>query len=77
MDTNTGPILGGVGIALSALTMIYTAVNHKRIRAKCCGKSIEMQIDIDPTTNNRNSMKVHPESSPSSNPDPKVVVVTN
>lgn len=74
MDNSTGPILGGTGIALSVLTMIYTAINHKRIRAKCCGRNLEIQIDIDPTTGNRNSVKVQPQQTSSSSSEPQIVV---
>ena len=29
--------------------MVYAAINHKRIRAKCCGRSVDFEINIDPT----------------------------
>jgi len=29
--------------------MIYAAINHKRIRAKCCGRSVDFEINIDET----------------------------
>jgi hypothetical protein len=29
--------------------MVYAAINHKRIRAKCCGRSLDFEINIDPT----------------------------
>ncbi len=75
MEDNTGPILGGVGIALSVLTMIFTAINHKKVKAKCCNKVIEMSLDVDST--NRNSVKIHPEASSEPSGQPKVVVVTH
>jgi hypothetical protein len=31
------------------LGVIYSAINHKHIRSKCCGKLYEVSIDIDPT----------------------------
>ena len=28
---------------------IYAAVNHRRCRSKCCGRSMEISVDIDQT----------------------------
>ena len=28
---------------------VYTAVNHKKIRCKCCGKNLDMSVDVDST----------------------------
>lgn len=62
---NLGSILGGSGAAILSLAgMIYTAINHKRVRAKCCGKEFEMEVDIGSTqegaTAPKQSAKVHP-----------------
>ena len=46
---DTGSVVGGVGIAMSIISMVYAAVNHKRIRAKCCGRIIEMELDVTDT----------------------------
>lgn len=69
-STNTGTIVGGVGIALSVLSMIFAAVNHKKLRAKCCGKVIEMELDVSSsagaggpnpdTADKRKTVKIHP-----------------
>ena len=48
MDTTN--ILGVVGFACSILGIVYTAVNHKRIRSKCCGKFFEASLDVENTT---------------------------
>ena len=48
MDTTN--ILGVVGFAVSILGIVYTAVNHKRIRSKCCGKLFEASLDVENTT---------------------------
>jgi hypothetical protein len=45
----TGTVLGGAGLFISILGVIYSAINHKHIRSKCCGKVYEVSIDIDPT----------------------------
>jgi hypothetical protein len=48
MDTTS--LLGLLGFGLSVLGAIYTAVNHKRVRSRCCNKVIEASIDIENTT---------------------------
>ena len=48
MDTTN--ILGIVGFAMSIVGIIYTAINHKRVRSKCCGKLLEVSLDVDNTT---------------------------
>jgi len=69
---NLGSILGGSGAAiLSALGVLYTAVNHKRVKAKCCGKTFEAELDIGSTEaatettakapKTQSTSKVHPE----------------
>ena len=44
-----GSVLGGSGVVLSILGMIYTAINHKRIRGRCCGREIDIEVNIDST----------------------------
>ena len=54
-----GQILGAGSILLSVCGAIYAAVNHKRIKAKCCGRNIEMEIHIDEAS--KRNIQVHPE----------------
>ena len=28
---------------------VYAAINHKKIRCKCCGKNLDMSVDVDST----------------------------
>ena len=49
MDSTTGGILGIFGFLISGCGAIYAAVNHKKIRFKCCGKDLDMSVDIDET----------------------------
>ena len=49
MDSNTGGILGIFAFLTSAAGLIYAAVNHKRIRCRCCGRDLDMSVDVDPT----------------------------
>ena len=49
MDSNTGGILGIFAFLTSAAGLIYAAINHKRIRCRCCGRDLDMSVDVDPT----------------------------
>ena len=46
---DTGAALGGTGLFISLIGIIYSAINHKHIRTKCCGREIEISLDIDST----------------------------
>ncbi len=46
---DTGAALGGTGLFISLVGIIYSAINHKHIRTKCCGREIEISLDIDST----------------------------
>ena len=36
--------------SLALFSMVITAINHKRIRSSCCGKKVEVSMDIENTT---------------------------
>ena len=42
--------IGGISLFISVCGMIYTAINHKKIRGRCCGRELSASIDIDTTT---------------------------
>lgn len=44
----SGVSVGSVAI-LAILYQVYKAVNHHRIRSKCCGRQLDASIDIDTT----------------------------
>lgn len=48
---DTGAALGRTGLFISLVGIIYSAINHKHIRSKCCGRNLEFSIDIDSTKN--------------------------
>jgi hypothetical protein len=50
MDTNilAGGATGSALIVLAGL--IYKLLNHKKITSRCCGRSLEVALDIDDTT---------------------------
>lgn len=39
-----------VAIVVSVGGVIITAVNHTRIRSACCGRKIDVSLDIEKTT---------------------------
>jgi len=49
MDSDAGNILGVFAFLTSSAGLIYAAVNHKRIRCRCCGRDVDMSVDVDPT----------------------------
>ena len=49
MNSETGGILGVFGFLASMGGLIYAAINHKKVRCRCCGKDLDMSVDIDPT----------------------------
>ena len=49
MDSQASGILGIFGFLVSMGGAIYAAINHKKIRCKCCGKNLDMSVDVDST----------------------------
>ena len=43
-------IIGYSSLVLSALSSIYIAVNHKRLRSVCCNRMCVTSIDIESTS---------------------------
>ena len=60
MNSETGGILGVFGFLASMGGLIYTAINHKKIRCRCCGKDLDMSVDIDETDAAKSTAKVKP-----------------
>ena len=56
MDSDTSGALGIIAFLVSIAGVIYAAVNHKHVRMHCCGRDVEMSVDVDPT----NTAKVAP-----------------
>lgn len=50
MDTPTIFTGGSVGVALSCIVWILYRVNHKRCRSSCCGRNVEVSVDVENTT---------------------------
>ena len=43
----TNMILSTIAIVTSVVGTIVVAVNHTRIRSRCCGKTMEASLDIE------------------------------
>jgi hypothetical protein len=50
MDSNTTAVVGYVSIILSVGTILLGVVNHKRIRSNCCGRKVDVSLDVENTT---------------------------
>jgi len=46
----TGSIGASITIGLAIGYKIFQIINHKRVRSNCCGKKIEMSVDIESTS---------------------------
>ena len=59
MDTNSSLVGGGVvATAVLVAGIVYKAINHKHIRSRCCGRALDMAIDIDDSTPAPTTVKV-------------------
>ena len=47
MESN---VLGIIASVLSVASTIVVAINHTRIRSACCGRNLEVSLDIDKNT---------------------------
>lgn len=51
MDQTTALLGTGTGTTLLLVAIyLYKTLNHRRVRSNCCGKKIEMSLDIDETS---------------------------
>jgi len=39
-----------VAVVISSAGAIFTALNHTRVRSACCGRKLEISLDVDKTT---------------------------
>ena len=59
MDSNN--IISAVSLVVSVLGAGLVAINHKRIRSKCCRQEISASLDIENTTPPGNSSPLEPD----------------
>jgi hypothetical protein len=50
MEQATTNILTYIAFAVGVASSVLAAVNHQRIRSSCCGRTVEVSIDIERTT---------------------------
>jgi len=51
MDVNVfGAYSGIVSSVMIISGIIYTAINHRRCRSRCCGRTMEVSVDIEHTS---------------------------
>ena len=50
MEQATTNVLTYVAFGVGVLSSVLAAVNHTRIRSACCGKKVEISLDVDKTT---------------------------
>ena len=50
MDNEDTSVIAFCGLAVSILTAVIGAINHKRIRSECCGSKGQISFDIDTTS---------------------------
>jgi len=72
-NIDLGSVLGGTGAVLSVLSMIYTAINHKRIRGRCCGREIDIELNIDSTKEPGDAAGATAPQAPSTPPESPIV----
>jgi hypothetical protein len=48
MDSTQALAISGVVFGVAGT--IYGAINHRRVISNCCGRRVELSLDIEPTT---------------------------
>jgi hypothetical protein len=72
---DTGAALGGTGLFISLVGIIYSAINHKHIRATCCGKQMDFSIDIDSTDDSKQKGEDKKEEDKKEEDKPKNTII--
>jgi hypothetical protein len=49
MEDSTTNTIAIIGLVISVASTVIAVINHTRIKSMCCGKKIEMSIDISKT----------------------------
>jgi hypothetical protein len=50
MDQSQTNILAYVAFAVGLVSSVLAAINHQRLKSACCGRVIEVSLDIERTT---------------------------
>ena len=61
---------GGVGASIIlTIGIIYKLINHKKLVSRCCGRSIDMSLDIGDTTPQDVKIKIREPKTPKATAD--------
>jgi hypothetical protein len=66
-------MLGMSALIVSIVGTVIAAINHKKIRSNCCGRKVEMSIDIQDTTNSPSVRPINPHPPISQPPPPPIL----
>lgn len=61
-------VLGVTALVISVVGAVIAAINHKRLRSNCCGKKVEMSVDISDTTHSPTIRPAAPSPKPPAPP---------
>ena len=50
MDANATAVVAIVGLVVSVGGSVLAVINHTRIRSMCCGRKLEVSLDVDKTS---------------------------
>jgi len=50
MEATATNISAVLALVISVVGTVIGIVNHKRLRSSCCGKKVEVSVDIENTT---------------------------
>lgn len=59
-------VMGMIALIVSVGGIVIGIINHKKVRSSCCGRKMEVSLDIDDT-----SARVAPKGSPIATPPPQ------
>jgi len=62
MDANATAVVAVIGLVISVGGSILAIVNHTRIRSVCCGKKLEVSLDVDKTSPGRDTPPKTPKN---------------
>ena len=50
MDSTAANVSGVIALAISIVGTIIGIINHKKLKSSCCGRKLEISVDIENTT---------------------------
>lgn len=62
MDANS-QIMSTAALIVAVVGAVLGAVNHKRLRSKCCGRVLDASFDVEDTTPAALKVRVEPKAS--------------